>query len=293
MKATISLILATIFWGLNFHFAKFMLSESTFIESGAWRYIFGVVILILILVPSFKNDSFNKIPLKGVLLVGAIGLFGFNIFFFSGMQYTSALNAALIASLNPATTLLLSALILKTKIRSYHIIGATISLIGVLILLTQGSIDNLLNIKFNIGDLLIFGANLVFGLHHVWVKMYAGKISNLQFTAYTNVICLLGFILISFFLPAKIHIDHTTNYWLLSIGIGVFGTAIAYLLWNKGVSEIGADKAGMYMNMVPLTAAIFSLFLGLKIQTFHIISGIIIIAGISLTQISSYVKLKD
>ena len=101
MKATISAILAATFWGLNFHYAKTMLKESDFVEAGTWRYIFGVIILAIFLLSSSKGKLIQKVPIKGVLLVGFIGLFVFNLLFFGGLLYTSPLNAALIISLNP------------------------------------------------------------------------------------------------------------------------------------------------------------------------------------------------
>lgn len=288
MKSVTALIFATIFWGLNFHFAKLMLEESSFMEAEIYRYAFGVAFLLFFALPSLKkNTNFSQTSFKGIFLVCFIGLFGFNMLFFSGMQFTSPLNAALIVSLNPITTILFSSVILKTKIYWYHIIGASISLIGVLVLLYKGELQNLQGVKFNLGDLLIFGANIAFALHHVWVKKYKGSMPNLQFTGLTNLICLLGLMVVSLLVHSEIQLNHSLNYWLWAIGIGVFGTGLAYILWNKGISEIGADKGGIFMNIVPLATAIGSLFLGMEIFSYHLISGGIIISGILLVVIKT------
>lgn len=82
MKAIFYLIIATIFLGLNFHLAKVILKEVDFIEAGFWRFLFGVVTLVVLGVkklPSFKIIQKN---LKGISLTGFIGLFGFNLFSF-------------------------------------------------------------------------------------------------------------------------------------------------------------------------------------------------------------------
>ena len=222
MKANLFLLTAAIFWGLNFHFAKFMLGESTFIEAGTWRYIFGVFAIILILLGTPKIKQGIAIPYKGILLVGIIGLFGFNMLFFNGLQYTSALNASLIISLNPITTILLSSLILKTGISRMHVFGAIISFAGVLVLLTKGSLDKLAELDLNKGDIMIFASNMVFAMHHIWIKKYKKTFSNLHFTVYTNLICLLGFLAVSVFTNNAIHIGHSSNYWLSAAGIGFF-----------------------------------------------------------------------
>ena len=284
MKPRIYLTIATILWGLNFHFAAFMLQEAHVIESASWRYIFGVLPLILLSSKSLRNMDIDKVPVKGILLVGIIGLFGFNIFFFLGMQYTSPVNAALIVSLNPMITIWLSAIILKTKITKFNIIGAVLSLLGVCVLLSKGNLLNFMSLNFNKGDFLIMIGNTIFALHNVWVKKYRGSFSNFSFTTLTNLLCLLCFLFILPFSNYSLSIDHSSNYWLWSIGIGTFGTALAYLLWNEGISQIGADKAGIFMNIVPLATAISALLMGESIYIYHFISGVIIIGGIIISQ---------
>ena len=196
MRPDLFLLIAATFWGLNFHLAKIMMQYVNFIEAGFWRYLFGVGFLLL----QVRRLSFIQIweTPKGIFLVGLVGLFGFNLLFFLGLQYTSAINAALIISLNPLLTLLLAYVILKSPIYNPQKIGMIISLIGVVYLLSKGRYQQLLALQWDIGDLFILGANLLFALHHVWVKKYASNFDNLSFTITTNLICLFGFI---FFYP--------------------------------------------------------------------------------------------
>jgi len=284
LKARFYLIIAAIFWGLNFHFASFMLKEASFIESASWRYIFGVLPLLLLANRSLQKMELKNIPIKGIFLVGVIGLFGFNVFFFLGLKYTSPVNAALIVSLNPMTTIWLSAMLLKTQITKFHIIGAVISLLGVSVLLTKGSINNILLLDLNKGDFLILLSNIIFAFHHVWVKQYKNNFSNLNFTALTNLICLLCFLLLLPISSYSLGVDHSTNYWLWAIGIGTFGTAAAYLLWNQGISELGPTKGSIFINIVPFSTAISALLMGEKLSLYHLMSGILIVGGIFISQ---------
>ena len=85
MRALVYFTLTAIFWGLNFHFAKVLLKEVSFIEAGFWRYLFGVIPLFIL---AYKDlPTVEKIigNLKGISLVGIVCLFGFNIFFFLGL----------------------------------------------------------------------------------------------------------------------------------------------------------------------------------------------------------------
>ncbi len=280
MKAVIYFIISVIFWGLNFHLAKILLSEVNFIEAGFWRYLFGILPLTLLVYKDMPSLELILKNLKGISLVGIIGIFGFNLFFFLGMMHTTAINAVLIFSLNPALTLLLSNRILKTPLHWKHIIGIIVSFIGVAYLLAQGNIGNLFTIHFTNGDILIFIANVFFALHHVWVKKYASAISNSNFTFLTGILCLACFLLFLPFYGMEDITTHGISFWLSVIGIGFFGTSLTYYLWNKGIKLTGANQAGIFINIIPLSTAIFAAFFGEVLYFYHAISGLLIVFGV-------------
>jgi len=284
--AVFLLLGAAIFWGLNFHEAKIMLRYVNFIEAGFWRYLFGVGFLFLLQVRHLKSLSFQEIKKgwKGIVLVGFVSIFGFNVLFFLGLRYTSALNAALIIGLAPATTLLASHWILKTAIHKRQKIGVVIAFIGVLFLLSKGRPDQLLQLKWSMGDLLIMCANLLFALQNVWIKKYAAAHSNLVFTFLTNAMCLLGFILLLPILGMNTPPVIAFDFWLSVVGIGLLGTCVAYLFWNNGVQQLGAANAGLFINVVPLATAVFAVFFSERLEVYHAISGGIILLGLFYVQ---------
>lgn len=287
MKATLYLIFATIFLGLNYHLAKIVLKEVSFIEAGFWRFLFGVGALVLF--------GFNKIPnsqliiknIKGISLTGFVGLFGFNLFFFLGLMNSSAVNAALIVSLNPALTILFSHKILKTSIKKIQLLGVFIAFLGVTYVILNGEITNFENLQFNYGDILILIANVFFALHHVWVKKYGTTISNLNFTLLTSICCLVGFLILLPISGMALVTTHTNGFWMAVFGIGCLGTALAYFLWQKGVQITGADKAGIYMNIVPLSAAVLAVFFNESLEFQHLVGGLLIITGMFFTRKNS------
>lgn len=284
MKATFYLIIATIFLGLNFHLAKVILKEVNFIEAGFWRFLFGVITLTILGVKKLPTFKIIRKNLKGISLTGFIGLFGFNLFFFLGLLSTSAVNAALIVSLNPVLTILFSYRIMKTSINKIQLIGIIIAFLGVTYLILKGNITNISNIQFNYGDILILIANVFFALHHVWVKKYITTISNLNFTLLTSLCSLIGFLIILPISGMEMITTHTPNFWMAVFGIGCLGTALAYFLWQKGVQITGADKAGIYMNIVPLSAALFAILFNEYLQTYHLIGALFIITGLLLSK---------
>ncbi|WP_024769866.1 DMT family transporter [Aquimarina macrocephali] len=284
MKAVLYLILATIFLGLNFHLAKIILHEVNFIEAGFWRFLFGVGALVFLGFKKLPNSQLITKNIKGISLTGFVGLFGFNIFFFLGLMNSSAVNAALIVSLNPALTILFSHKILKTSIKKTQVLGVFIAFMGVTYVILNGEVTNLKNLQFNYGDILILIANVFFALHHVWVKKYGTTISNLNFTLLTSSCCLIGFLMLIPISEMEVITTHTNGFWMATFGIGCLGTALAYFLWQKGVKITGADKAGIFMNIVPLSAAILAIFFNESLHTYHLIGGFIIILGVLITR---------
>lgn len=281
MKAILYLLIAAILWGINFHFAKIMLQEVKFIEAGFWRYIFGVAPLLFMAfssgLPKWEQIKQN---LKGIILVGVICLFGFNMLFFTGLNYSSAINGALIISSTPMLTLLFSRIILKTPLTKNHILGVIVSLIGVLYLILRGDILGFANINYSIGDLLLFAAAILFALQNVWVKKYAGVLSNINFTFLTNLLCWLSFAILLPFAGTENIANYSNSFWLSALGIGFFGTSVAYYFWNEGIELSSANQAGIMINVIPLSTAIVSVFLGESLYLYHLISALLILLGV-------------
>ncbi|MEL7532069.1 MAG: DMT family transporter [Bacteroidota bacterium] len=285
MKAILYFSLAAVFWGLNFHFAKLMLAETDFLEAGFWRFLFAVSPLLLWVLKDFPTWAIIRENLLGISLIGVLGLFGFNLFFFLGMVNSPAINGALIINITPILTLLLSRVMLKTPLRRNQLIGVGISLFGVIFLITKGDLTNLLQLGFSGSDLLLLGASMSFALQNVWFKQYGQKIPNRTFTFLTNSLCLICFVLVLPFSGIESSGSLSTSYWGAALGIGLLGTSVAYYFWNEGIQLTSANQASIFSNLIPLSTAIFSILLGERLFTYHWISGAIIILGVIVLQV--------
>lgn len=280
MRAILYLATTAVFWGLNFHLAKIMLKEVGFMEAGFWRYFLGVIPLFFLVYKDLPSISLIRENLKGLVLVGVVCLFGFNVFFFLGVLNGPAINGALIISFTPMLTVLFSNRILKTPLERKQILGLLISLGGVLFLILKGEIANLSEIELSGSDILLLIASVFFALQNVWVKKYGGNMSNKNFTFLTNTLCMLSFLFVLPFVGIESVESHSLSFWLAAIGIGCFGTSVAYLLWNAGIKLTNANQAGIFINVVPLSAAMFSVVFGEELFLYHLISGVFIILGV-------------
>lgn len=290
MKATLYLIFSACMWGLNFHLLQIMLSSVHFMEAGFWRYLFAVITLALFIRKPFAKWSLLREQLTGLLIVGILGLFCFNLLLFWGLRYTSAINASLIMSLNPVVTLLLSRFFLKSRISYYQFLGALVGMTGVVYLLSKGKLSGLSLSYFSKGDMLIVLAMILAAFYHIWVKKYAANISNRQFTFFTNLVCLLSFIIIIPLFVEPHPLNYSSGFWIASIIFGVLGTALTYIFWNKALGMVRATKAGVFMNIVPLSTAIITVLLGKELAAYHIASGGLIVLGLAISQLKTKKK---
>lgn len=257
-----------------------MLKESHFIEAGFWRYFFGVIPLLILAykkLPPFRELKQN---ITGIVLVGVVCLFGFNFFFFLGLMYSSAINGSLIVSMTPGLTLLYSNRIFRTSLQPRELFGVFISFLGVLYLILKGNIYDFSSIEFSWGDILLLVAVNFFALQNVLSKKYGSQLSNMNFTFFTNLACMLSFLLLLPFVGGIDAPRFSSSYWIAAVGIGFFGTSLAYFLWNKGIQLTSANQAGIFINVVPLSAASFSLVFGEVLFSYHLISGILIVIGV-------------
>lgn len=257
-----------------------MLQEVGFVEAGFWRYLFGVLPLFLLAFKELPSADEIKSNLKGLTLIGVICLFGFNFFFFLGLMSSPAINGALIVSLTPAITLVLSFAILSISLKWNELVGVVISFMGVLFLILKGNIGAFRDVEFSWGDILLLISAFFFGLQNVWVKKYGGSLSNINFTFFTNLFCLLSFVMILPFFKVVSPLDLSSAFWFSALGIGLLGTSAAYYLWNKGIELTGPNQAGVFINVVPLSTAAFSLILGEVLYSYHFMSGFFIILGV-------------
>lgn len=257
-----------------------MLTSVHFLEAGFWRYLVGVIFLAFIALRDSLDFKAIKSNISGILLVGIVGLFSFNILLFWGLNFTSSINASLIISLSPMVTLFLTFMIFRTPINFFQIAGAASGFAGVIYLLSQGSLAVLLQMKINKGDALIMLATIIAAFYHIWVKKFSFGFLINHFTFLTNLTCFICFLIILPFLSPVDPVSYPIDFWIAAIAFGSLGTALTYKLWNSGVKLIGPDKAGIFMNLVPLSTAIISFYVGEEITTIHFLSGIMIIVGL-------------
>ncbi|WP_141603964.1 DMT family transporter [Terrilactibacillus laevilacticus] len=272
----------SIFTGATFNLAKYTLSSLSPSTAAAWRFGLAAVIMLIILATT-QGIKLSILRENAVtfFILGIIGIFGFNALFFIGLEHTSPLNGALIMGTNPLLTTILARLILKDAITKRQIIGIVFALVGVLLVLTQGSLYIIKNVSFSVGDIAIMGGNLSWALYGILGRRFVKNSNPLATTTYTMVIGAIGLIIISFFTSTPVHLQNIpVGVWGAIIFMGFFTSVLGYLWWNKGMKEIGAGKTSLFFNVVPVVTMMISFFVGTAITIFQIVGTLLVIIGV-------------
>ncbi len=270
---------AAIFWGANFNLAKPVVAEMGPYIAGASRYILAAAIMLMIV--KFKREHIPARYFKTYFTLGIVGVFGFNLFFFLGMQSTSAVNGALIMALNPLLTAIIAFFILREKPNSRQMWAFPIGIIGVAIVVLNSEATSNAALRISAGDMYIFIANLSWALYNVLVKKMMPK--DVSGIASTAGIMTIGAIALT--LAALVHGDafvvpslHAGSALLvMSIGGGV----LSYLFWNAGIAKLGTAKAAIFLNLVPVTSIVIATFEGIPPNMTQIIGAILVIFAVS------------
>lgn len=272
--------MAAIFWGANFNLAAPVLSEMGPYVAGASRYILAA--LIMVLLSMIKRE---RIPLrysKSYLTMGIVGVFGFNLFFFLGMQTSSAINGALIMALNPLLTAILGYFILKDMPTKRQLIAFPIGVVGVaIVVLGAGA-----HIEISIGDFYILLANLSWAFYNVLVKRLMPKdVSGIASTAGIMTVGATALTLVAV-LQGDPFIVPSFNAGVALILMTIGGGVLAYLLWNASIANLGPSKAAIFLNLVPVTTMVIAAIESLPPNHAQLLGAFLVIGAVTFSSMS-------
>ena len=281
------LLLATLFWAGNFIIGKIAFLEDVPPFSLTF---FRWLLVWLILIPFTYKELFElkKIILKNILLLFFLGLTSvglFNSFIYNALNFTQVINASLFNAVIPAAIILFCFLFKLDKTNKYQLMGLVLTIFGILSIITKLNLDILLTLSFNKGDLLMIGAVITWGIYSAFLKKKKFEMSLLTFV---HILCTFGLIalipqfLYEFLQGQTIKVNSTFVYSLLYLAI--FPSIGSYYCWAGAVSIIGANRAGIFLSLIPLFSAIMAiLFFKEKFQFYHFIGSILTLFGLFLS----------
>lgn len=280
------LILTTLFWSGNFVLSRGMHADIPPLGLSFWRWSVALAILLLFgFRYLWKQRSLLRRHLGFIALQGLLGVAGFNTLIYMAMQSTTAINAVLVNSCIPVLIALFSWLLYRESMSPRQCLGVLISLGGVLLIITRGELAQLLAVTFNRGDLLVLAAAFLWALYSANLRRYP---KGLHPVAYQSGIVVIGLVVIlPFYLMEMMggkSMALTVSTVVTILYVALFASILAFIFWNRAVRIIGANRAGVFIHLMPVFSTILAvIFLGETIQPYHLKGIIMIFSGILLT----------
>lgn len=290
--AYLLLIFTTLFWAGNFVTARGIHSDFPPLTMSFMRWGLAFLIILPLFLPRLRrNWPVIRKHLPILCLLSVLGVACFNSFIYLGLQTTMATNATLLQSAVPIVILVICSLFLKESVSRKQWAGVFISFAGVLILISRGQLQVLQSLAFNKGDLWVFAAVLAWSTYSVLLRWKPKELDGFTFLGFT---IMVGAIVVFPFALREFSNGQIPTWSEQTVAAIVYmaicPSLLAYTFWNRGVAELGAAKAGLFIHLMPLFGLILSvIFLGEKVQTFHFIGIGLIFTGIYLAIISRQV----
>jgi len=281
------MVLPPLFWAGNFIIGRAVSHLHAPLGLSFWRWFLASIMLLpFVIKPLWQQRQIIIQNIGKIFILSILGVSSFNSLAYISLQYTTATNATLLNSFIPIFILIIAGLIFKEKISRKQILGILVSLIGVIVILTRLDKQVIVALEINKGDLWMLLAALDWALYSILLKYLRPK--ALKPMPFLGIMMIIGTIVLYPILLLN-PFNEQAFVWNPEIikalaYIAIFPSIVSYLAWNYGMQKIGASIGGQYIHLMPLFGAIMAIiFLGEKIQLYHIVGGLCIALGLWLS----------
>jgi drug/metabolite transporter (DMT)-like permease len=282
----LSLVLTMLLWGGTFIAGRLLAGNVPPAGSAFLRFFIASLAMLAItrIVDGRLAWPRPKLWLP-LLLLGLTGVFAYNVLFFYGLSQISAGRASLIVAGTPLVITVLAALFLNERLTRLKAAGVTISLIGAATVIGNGRPEAVFTGGFGPGEQALVGCVLSWSAYSLIGRSVLKSLSPLAAVCYSSLIgtALLIYPAVRSGLFNHLATLHPAD-WASLAYLGIGGTAIGFSLYYRGIKKIGAAKAGIFINLVPVFSLLLSwLILGETIKPVVLAGGLLVLAGVSLT----------
>lgn len=281
LTALLLVAVAPLCWAGNIVLGKAVTTLIPPVALAFWRWAVAFLILLPLTWPYVKRDW--KTALAGWKIMGLLSLFGitcFNSLLYMAMHTTTAINGALIQTTMPAIIILISLILYGERISWIQAMGVMLCVAGAGVVILKGSWQALIDMALVQGDLLMIVAVILYGLYSALLP----KRPNIHPMSFLTCTFGLGCLVL---LPLYLWEISVAGGFALtpavagSIGyVAIFPSIVAYFCWNRGVAVIGANRTGLFINLIPVFAAILAIvLLGETLQIFHLAGMALMLLG--------------
>lgn len=285
-NAYVLLIIAPLLWGGNAVAGRMATEDWQPFSLTCLRWFFAILVLTPFAYKPLQRD-WPVICDNALVLfcLGAFGMAGFNLAMFLALNYTTAINVSIEQASIPAMIMLANFFLLSMRVRALQIVGLLMTLIGVLITTTQGQLHTFLSQGLNKGDAImllacVFYAAYTFGLRWRPKIHWMSFMWVISVSAFTMAIPFASWELSqnAFTVPSFKGI-------LVLVYVVIFPTILSQLSYARGVELIGSNRAGLFINLVPIFGSILAVvLLRENFEWYHLVGLLLVLLGIGIAE---------
>jgi drug/metabolite transporter (DMT)-like permease len=277
------LVCTVLFWAGNWVIARGIQGLMSPIAMAFWRWLAALLILSpFVAGPMRREWPAIRSSWEILVVLGMLGVGAFNMLTYTGLKYTTATNGALLNSVIPILIIAIGFVFLGERVGWRQGAGVLVSLAGVVIIISRGDSETLLHVRLNPGDLWVLAAMFGWAVYTVCLRWRPAHLSSLAFTGSLIAIGVAAILPVFAWDYAMGHRTTWNGITLASVAyFAIFPSVLAYFFWNAAVARVGAERAGLFLHLMPVFGAALSMaFLGESLLPFHFAGAVLIFSGI-------------
>jgi len=285
-SAYLLLILTNLFWAGNWVVGRAIRDDVPPIALAFWRWALALVLILPLAWPHLRGQwPLLRGQWRWIAVFGVLGTGFYNALAYLGLQHTTATNGLLLNSFIPVIIVAFSWIFLGKPLRGIEWIGVGASLLGVLSIVGRGDPAVLLGLHLNIGDLWVLASAVAWAVYTLLLPHRPAALHQYAFLAAITVVGLIAMLpLYAWEIFSGRLIRPSLAAYSAIAYTGIFPAFLGYLMWNRGVVEVGASRAGLFMHlMTPFGILLAIMFLDERPMPYHLVGIALIFGGIFLT----------
>lgn len=283
------LVVTALCWSGNHVLGRAVHNDMQPFSLAFWRWaIASAVLLPFVARQAWEYRSVVRRHWPLLALLAALGMSINHGFLYLALNKTTAINVGLINATAPIIIPMASFLIDRELVTARQSIGIAVSLAGVLIIISRADLAVLSGLRFTPGDLYMLVSVVVWAVYSVLLRRLPPGLPPMVFLLVLSAIGAV--LLLPFYAWEVVALGgfalNVPNFLTLAY-IGLFPSVLAYICWNRGVAQIGANKAGLFNYLIPVfTVGLAVLLLGEVVHVYHAAGAVLAVIGIYLTTVA-------
>ena len=204
------------------------------------------------------------------------------MFLFVAVNFTTAINVALVNATQPILTVLIAWILIRDGIKGIQILGIVAAFLGITVMVTKADLSVLMNLDFKVGDFITVLATTFYACYAINIRNMPKGIGT--FPALFVILLMGSLTLFPFYIFEAVFIRPTLFSGKLVIVVVVLALLVSILsiaMWNTGNAVVGHNRAAIFVNLMPVYSAILAIyFLDERLYLFHVVGALFVCAGV-------------